>query len=78
MYRKLHRSIGIGSFIFLMIFVITGLTIQHGSWFDLDQHYIPGYLTKFLYSTTIRTTTNYRMNNYWASQAGSLNKLLNK
>ena len=70
MYRKLHRSIGIGSFIFLLIFVITGLTIQHSSWLDLDRHYIPSSLARSLYNTTVEDTIDYKIDNHWISQAG--------
>lgn len=71
MYRKLHRSIGIGSFIFLIFFVITGLTIQHTSWFDLDQRYVSASLAKFLYGTVVRETIDYKTDSHWVSQAGN-------
>ena len=71
MYRKLHRSIGIGSFIFLLIFVMTGLAIQHTEWFDLDGRYIPSSLSSYLYGATIQNTVDYKTDNRWVSQAGS-------
>ena len=73
MYRKLHRSIGIGSFIFLFIFVMTGLAIQHTEWFDLDQRYISSSLSGYLYGAKIQgqDTVNYKTDKRWVSQAGS-------
>ncbi len=71
MYRKLHRSIGIGSFIFLFIFVMTGLAIQHTEWFDLDGRYIPSLLSSYLYGAKIQETVDYKTDNRWVSQAGS-------
>ena len=73
MYRKLHRSIGIGSFIFLLIFVMTGLAIQHTDRFDLDQRYIPSSLSGYLYGAKIQNqdTVDYKTDKRWVSQAGS-------
>ena len=71
MYRKLHRTLGIGIFIFLLIFVMTGLAIQHTSQFDLDGRYIPSSLSSYLYDTTIQDTVDYKTNNRWVSQAAT-------
>ena len=71
MYRKIHRSIGIGCFIFSLIFVITGLTIQHTSGFGLDRRYISSSLASFLYNTTIQETMNYQSDNRWFSHAAT-------
>lgn len=71
MSRKLHRIIGISSFIFLLIFAITGLLLQHTSWLHLDQKYVPASLSKFLYGTIVHETIDYETDNHWISQAGS-------
>lgn len=71
MSRKFHRRIGISSFIFLLIFVITGLLLQHTPGLHLDRHYIPAVLSKSLYSAAAHETIDYKTDSHWISQAGS-------
>jgi len=71
MYHRLHRSLGIASVLFLLIFVMTGLALQHSPWLGLDQDYIPAWLAERFYNTRISATTDYPIDGRWVSHAGT-------
>ena len=62
---------GVSAFIFLLLFVVTGLPLQHVSFLHLEKRYVPGPVAEALYGITVDTTRDYRVGNYWVSQAGS-------
>ncbi len=71
MLRALHRKIGISIFIFLLLFIVTGLLLQHVSWFNLEKNYVTASVAEMFYDVTVDTTTDYKTKSRWVSQAGS-------
>ncbi len=71
MLRRLHRRIGINTLIFLSLFIITGLLLQHASWLNLGKRYVAAPLAETFYGVTVNATTDYKTRHHWVSQAGN-------
>ncbi len=72
MLRNLHRRIGISAVAFLLLFITTGLLLQHSSWFNLSDKHIAAPIAEALYKVRINTIKNYKVGDHWISQAGAL------
>ena len=69
MNRTWHRRFGLSVFIFLLLFVTTGLALQHAAWFGLGDRYISASMTAELYGVTV-DATDFQTANHWVSHAG--------
>lgn len=69
-YRRLHRTLGISAVTFLILFVITGLLIQHAPRFNLDTSYAPAAIAEWLYGITVDINKSYRVGGHRLAHAG--------
>lgn len=72
MSRKLHRRIGVSVAVFLLLFVATGVLIQHAARLHLDRSYLSAGLTHALYGLKVFESTDIKTKNHWVSHAGLL------
>ena len=59
-YSRHHRRMGIAVAGFLVLFIISGLLIQHTSWLGLDKRHIPAGAARFLYGVVVSKITTYK------------------
>ena len=68
--RKIHRAAGISAVLFVILFVATGLLLQHAPSLHLHRHHIPASWAYAFYDAQVLGSTDYRTANHWVSQAG--------
>ncbi len=69
--RKWHRSLGILTVLFLLVFLITGFLLQHTAAFGLDRRHVSWPAVLALYGLEPSLPVSFRVGGHWVSQAGS-------
>lgn len=67
--EKWHRRLGVGIFVFLLLFVATGVALQHAADFGLDNSYVPAAAAVAFYGVA-PDVTDYAVGRRWVSHAG--------
>lgn len=70
-YCRIHRVLGIGSVIFLLLLIITGVLLQHSHQYGLDTNHVPASAAKWLYGIEINISKSYQLDNHRISHAGN-------
>jgi len=70
MIEKWHRQIGLGVFLFLLLFALSGLALQHASRLGLGDAYVGSAVIVKLYGIAPDATTDYALGRRWLSHAG--------